>query len=261
MLFRPVAKPSVPLPMGARSVGHYRVAPGFRDAAAVKPFVQIFWGVEGTGALVLNRREQSLGPGQVAVYFPGMEHRVYALDEPWEYRWWTMDGPMAAALTTSVGLACRIHAVGPAPGGVFARLESAILNVTPTGERLASAMAYELLVRAAGCQTQPVQDEMVRETLAIIHREWRNPLLGVANMAERLRTHRSFLSRRFQAAMGIAPVTYLVQLRVQHALNGLKSGNRAMAEIARDCGWLDPNYFSRCIRQATGKSPREFRKQ
>jgi len=84
ILFRSTPTPSANLPFGARSMGHYLVRPGFRDRVLVKQFVQVFWGITGTGALVINGVERKLKPRQIAVYFPGMRHEVYALNTEWE---------------------------------------------------------------------------------------------------------------------------------------------------------------------------------
>ncbi|MBI4023909.1 MAG: helix-turn-helix transcriptional regulator [Verrucomicrobia bacterium] len=259
---RPTAQPSVALPFGARSVGHYRLQPGFRSVVRVIHFVQVFWGLRGAGAVMVNGVERRLGTGEVALYLPGMEHRLYSLNAPWEYWWWTMDGPLAAANATATGLNCaRIYKPGPPPVGLFMKLVTAIQNVTPAGERRASALAYELLTRAAGRCANPSLGEAIQTALDLIHREWSHPALCVKTMAQQLRLHRSSFSRRFHAAMGIAPADYLANLRMQNALSRLRSAHLSIAETARVCGWRDPDYFCRCVRRATGLAPRQFRRQ
>jgi len=61
--------------------------------------------------------------------------------------------------------------------------------------------------------------------------------------------------------MGISPLNYLINLRIQNALNLLMDQRNTVNEVARACGWETPSYFARCIRRATGLSPREFRDQ
>jgi AraC-like DNA-binding protein len=261
LLYRPTASPAAEVPLGARSVGHYRVEPGYRDNVAVKHFVQVFWGVSGYGALVLNGMERTLHPGQVAVYFPGMEHRVYALDVEWEYRWWTMDGSLASACTTAFGLASDIFDVGPAPVKEFKSLAKAIGDIGEAGEIAASALAYRLLALASSRKKPETADPLIQQAREIMQREWGNPALGVEALAYRLRLHRSSFTRRFAEIVGLAPVEYISNLRVQNALSLLKQTDRPVAEIARSCGYTDPNYFSRMIRKATGLSPRQFRER
>lgn len=260
--FRPSLRERAGLPLSARSVGHYRVGPGFRDKVAVKHFVQVFWGVRGVGALVIQGVERHLRPGEVAVYFPGMEHRVYGLNETWEYRWWTMDGLLAVPIASAFGLLpAAAHRPGEMPVKLFENLTEAIQNVTPAGAYRAGAAAYELLtVAAGGCARLPA-DERIGVALRMMQEEWSNPLLGVGTLAQRLRMNRSLFSRVFHRAVGISPIEYLLNLRMQNALSRIKESRQPINEIARECGWREANYFARRVRQATGLAPREFRRQ
>lgn len=258
-IFRPISAPSANLPLGARSVGHYLVRPGYRDFVAVKQFVQVFWGIAGAGALVINGVERTLRPRQVAIYFPGMRHDVHALDQEWEYCWWTMDGPLATSITTAFGLVAEVYNAGPAPLPLFRCLESAIRNQSQAAERQASALAYQLLTIAVSGRRSEGEDHRTNEAIQIIHREWNQPQLCVKQLATRLRMHRSTLSRRFEKAVGIPPVAYLVRLRVQNALSMLKQTKKPIAEVTALCGYNDPNYFARLMHRYTGLSPRRFR--
>jgi len=242
-------------------VGHYLVGPGFRDRVLVKPFVEVFWGIAGTGALVINGAERKLRPRQIAIYFPGMRHEVYALDKEWEYCWWTMDGPLAAGITTSFGLVAEVYNAGPAPLPLFRKMENTIRNQSKAAERRASAIAYQLLTVAVSGRRTGNEDQRVSEAVRIIHREWNQPQLCVKQLADRLHLHRSSLSRRFEKAVGIPPVAYLTRLRVQNALSMLKQTEKPVAEVAALCGYNDPNYFARLMQRCTGRSPRRFRRE
>lgn len=260
-LYRPTPAPSANLPLGARSVGHHLVRPDFRDGILVKPFVQIFWSIAGTGALVINGVERKLRPRQIAVYFPGMRHEVYALNQAWEYCWWTMDGPLATSITTSFGLVADVYNAGPAPLPLFRRLERTIRNQSQAAERQASAIAYQLLALAVSGRRTRNDDHLANEAVRIIHRDWNQPQLCVKQLADRLHLHRSSLSRRFEKSIGIPPVTYLTRLRVQNALSMLKQTEKPVAEVAELCGYNDPNYFARLMHRSTGLSPRHFRSE
>lgn len=259
MIFRPNAAPSPGIPLGARSVGHYRITPSEIERPAVKHFVQVFWGVEGRGTFVIGGEERLLNPGEVAVYMPGMEHNLRALDGIWEYRWWTMDGPLAADVTRGFGFDADIYRAGPAPIHLFERLARAIGDLSRRGERRASAIAYRLLAEAAPGGRIGPEGPAITHVLRTIHRHVGDPSFGVERMAATLDVHRSTLSRLFKEAVGMPPSEYLSRLRLQNALSLLKCTALSVAEIARRCGFEDPNYFSRLVRRRTGMSPRMFR--
>lgn len=226
----------------------------------VKFFVQIFWGVCGTGALVIGGREHVLKPNQVAVYFPGHKHQVYAKDETWEYRWWTMDGPLAESIASEFGLVPGVFNATPPPVDLFRRLARAILDPTPGGERAASILAYQLLVRAAAGARPAVSGTHIEKAVAAANRQWNNPNFSIKALAGELGLHRSQLSREFRRVMGMPLMDYIMRLRLQEALSLLKATDQPVAEIAPRCGFQDPDYFARLIRRKFHASPSQIRR-
>lgn len=262
LLYRPGKSPSLGIPLGARSVGHYRVGSGPVDPSILrKHFVQVFWGIDGTGEIVIDSISHRLSAGQVGLYLPGMAHELNATSDVWEYRWWTMDGPLAEAVVTEFGLAADVFDVGPAPTDRFAALTAAIADVSADGERRAGVIAYELLSLAARKPAPTGGDPLIEQATGQIERRWADASFGVEVLARQLDIHRSTLSRRFHHAVGVPIGEYLTRLRVQNALSLLRETLLSVAEIARRCGYDDPNYFSRLIRRHTGHSPLQFRKR
>ena len=71
---------------------------------------------------------------------------------------------------------------------------------------------------------------------------------------------RSFI-RTFHAAMGTAPITYLIQLRINHAAILLRTSDADITDIAFRAGFQDSNYFTRQFRKLLGIPPRQYRQQ
>jgi len=80
-------------------------------------------------------------------------------------------------------------------------------------------------------------------------------LVQIAGMSRR-----SFL-RAFESAMGCSPIAHLIQLRINRAMELLRTTNHSITEIAYDVGFNDSNYFSRQFRKSMGMTPRSFRQQ
>lgn len=252
-------------------MGHYRIKPGWRDLLFPKAFTQLFWSVSGTGFIKVRERKFPLPPETVGVYFPDEKHEV-GTDDPngWEYRWWTMDGLMSETIVRSLGFGDdRIYRAGVVPVELFEELAREIGDVSYGGEVRADAVAFRLLSTVAAIarpnEAAPVVNgakplrSFRKMALECIQNSWTDPGFGVEQMASALELHRSVLSRRFFQEFGIAPSEYILRWRVQNALRMVSETSLPLRQIAWECGWSDPNYFSRCVRKVAGFTPRMSR--
>jgi len=226
-----------------------------------KPFAEVFWGISGRGQFVIDGVEMILPPDHIAVYLPGMVHEFTAIDDDWEMRWWTMDGPLAADIMTGMGLHPGVFEAGLVPAELFDQLEEAIRDPSPHGERRASAIAFELLTLTHGLGAAGQRDALVNEILGHLTVHWAEYDLSVASLARRFHVHRATLTRKFQAVLGVSPMDYIISMRIQNAMSLLRETTHSVNEISAQCGFNSPNYFARLFRSRTGYAPIEFRKQ
>jgi len=66
--------------------------------------------------------------------------------------------------------------------------------------------------------------------------------------------------RVFSRAIGVTPHQYLVRCRLRRAARWLTDDDRAVTDVAFDCGFGDLSNFVRTFHRAAGVSPRAFRK-
>jgi AraC family transcriptional regulator len=66
--------------------------------------------------------------------------------------------------------------------------------------------------------------------------------------------------RVFGAVVGATPHQYLVRSRLRRAAQALADSERAVTDVAFDCGFGDLSNFVRSFRRAAGVSPRGFRR-
>lgn len=66
--------------------------------------------------------------------------------------------------------------------------------------------------------------------------------------------------RLFSEAYGIPPQKYLTSIRMRHACSLLKDTEMNVTEICVQCGFNDPNYFSRIFKKNMGITPLQYRK-
>jgi transcriptional regulator GlxA family with amidase domain len=66
--------------------------------------------------------------------------------------------------------------------------------------------------------------------------------------------------RLFKQITGMSAIDYINNLRIDKAVELIKSSDRNMTEIAMNCGFSDSNYFSRIFKKQKKISPMQMRK-
>jgi len=83
--------------------------------------------------------------------------------------------------------------------------------------------------------------------------------LSVSEVAEHCNVSPCHLTHVFKAVLGVSPVRYMQQMRVDHAKRLLADESLFVYEVAYKIGLDDPFYFSRMFKKVSGLSPEEFR--
>lgn len=101
-------------------------------------------------------------------------------------------------------------------------------------------------------------DAVVGPALAQLHERPAHPWT-LADLARATATSRTVLSERFSQVVGLPPIQYLTQWRLQLAADHLARGPAKVAAIAAQVGYESEAAFSRAFKRATGLSPAAWR--
>ena len=85
--------------------------------------------------------------------------------------------------------------------------------------------------------------------------------LTVDDIAAAAGLSNSRLSVLFKQKTGSSPKEYHIGLKVQKACSLLSLSDWSIKDIARELGFYDPYYFSRCFSQRMGLSPNNYRRK
>ena len=97
--------------------------------------------------------------------------------------------------------------------------------------------------------------------MQLIRKNYTDSALNVDYLIKQLGIHRSTLNRLFAAKGKCSPGDLIRSLRMEHALELLRTTTMPVKEAAYASGFNDPAYFCRRIRKATGMTPEEIRKK
>lgn len=100
----------------------------------------------------------------------------------------------------------------------------------------------------------------VRELMDILTGNLGNSGLSIPTEAARLGVSFEYLRHCFKQDTGTTPLAYLTMMRIEQAKELLWHREFCtVEEIAAQCGFSDPYYFSRSFKKAVGMSPRAYR--
>lgn len=103
-----------------------------------------------------------------------------------------------------------------------------------------------------------VDDELIDEILAIIKERFTDSEFDVTDIADEVGMSRTQLWRRMKSAFGKTPSELIKEMRLNKAVEMLKSGKFRISEIAYHVGFTDQRYFSRVFQKEFGKTPSEY---
>jgi len=83
----------------------------------------------------------------------------------------------------------------------------------------------------------------------------------VAEMVQQSGLPKRTFDRRFRAATGYSPLSYVQALRIEEAKQLLETGSQAVDSIGREVGYEDVASFRRLFRRITGMSPGDYRRK
>jgi len=127
---------------------------------------------------------------------------------------------------------------------------------------LASSKLRRLLIEAA--RASNTANGKTRETVEYVISYMReNYAKQITNrdIADQVNYHEYYVGKLVQKYTGQTLHRLLKQIRVENASRMLIMTDLSTAEIAEQCGFLSPAYFSDAFRQTVGESPSSFRKR
>ena len=131
-------------------------------------------------------------------------------------------------------------------------------------ESLANALVVNLLRNYSG--TEPLvaiysgglSDRALLKATDYIKDRLDRPI-QIKDLAAFLGISQSHFSRLFKQSTGMSPHQYVIEQRIELAKRLLKKEDRAIADIALDCGFNSQSHLGKHFRQLTGMTPKTYR--
>jgi transcriptional regulator GlxA family with amidase domain len=105
-----------------------------------------------------------------------------------------------------------------------------------------------------------VRDNRISNLLNYIQQHI-SEVITIDDLAEKACQTKSHLIRSFSKIMGITPLQYILQKKIQHAQSLLLSTDMTVSKISEATGFNDVSYFIRLFKKNIGFTPQEYREK
>jgi AraC family transcriptional regulator len=147
-------------------------------------------------------------------------------------------------------------------------LEAEAIQGGPSGRLYADHLAHALVMRFllqgrtrrgnASPAAWPLPRHLLQRVLERMHDLVAD--LDLQTLAAESGYSRSHFLRMFEAATGLTPHRYLLQLRLERAQELIRKGSTSLIDIAALCGFSSHAHMSRVFRQLLGVTPSQYRR-
>ena len=162
------------------------------------------------------------------------------------------DGPFVSSGGVGSALDLALWLVGHFGGEELRQLTAKVMVMDANRASQAPYVADAIVAQAG----HPTIERARRWLNARLERPW-----TMAELAEHCATSQRTLLRRFQEALGLSPVQYAQQLRVERAKALLETTALPLEAITARCGYEDAATFSKVFKRWTALTPREYRQR
>lgn len=224
--------------------------------------------VQGEGLFFINNEIHQLSRGQGFLIPPYTDNNYYPLvGNPWSYRWIGVRGSGSKAIFEKAGLGKTNFIYQHEDIRQMDQLFAAAYDYF-SRDHLYGALGkfYEVVSALVDDYQQETRlglspnQQYVIDAVEILKTEYTDSTLRIDTVAERVKVERTYLYRIFMRYLGVSPKSYLIQLRINQAIELLRNTNDAIGDIAIKVGFSSYVQFAKAFQKARQMSPSTFRK-
>ena len=232
------------------------------------PLLLLQYTVNGTGIFEYNNERYTIGPGKAFLAeIPG-PHRYYypGGNQPWEFYFLLFRPHMILPLWEEVK-----DRLGPAPSmdknslpirmlrDLFAEAYAGRI----TDPYIASSLVYQLMIElargsSAGQRKPSEWPDSVQKAVHYIEANYKS-MMGQEQLADKLGLSKFHMLRIFSKYVGVTPNEYLNRIRIEQAIQLLRTKDWTIEKVAVEVGYSTGSYFIKVFQKLTGQTPGSFR--
>lgn len=250
-------------------IGQNVAKPNYSNGPRQTSYCNMHFIREGKVRLLYGGQQVVLGQGDIFCKFPNTVYTYQLVPSEQDLRmaWITFDGLQAKQILTMSGFAeDRPYRRGGLDKDIEIVLQQ-IFQWCKGNSRKQLMTMYSLMFRIFSklmpekdSEPRQTQNDWVRQSLDFIHAYY-SEKITVEDVAQYVRLHRTHFSKIFTKEVGMPPLNYIIEMRLNRGKKLLLESTLSVTEIALSVGYLDIYSFTRAFTRKFGVPPNKVRKQ
>ncbi|MCR2806870.1 AraC family transcriptional regulator [Paenibacillus soyae] len=224
--------------------------------------------ISGFGAVVIDGVTHNVPPNHAfMVEIPG-DHHYYLppQSEHWEFIFILVRPYHLKALweetVRRIGPVSAIPLDSPPIHAIYNLYREASTNRIDDLYR-ASALVYSFMMELHRFSRLPSSSQeewpsAIRDSILYMNSHFHQPI-GLEQIAEQAALSKYHFNRLFTRTTGQTPIQHLTQIRLEKAVELIRSTSLSLEEIAGQVGYASGSYFTKVFKQHIGCSPSDYR--
>lgn len=232
------------------------------------PLLLFQYTVDGAGVFSTEHESFKISSGRAFLAEIPSSHSYYypGGSQPWEFYFLLFRPQLVQPLWEEIKAK-----LGPAPvidtGSLPIRMLRDITREAHSGKitdpYIASSLLYQFMMElgrlsSSGPRHETEWPAAVRDAVTFIEGHY-NSMIGQEELAEKLGLSKFHLLRTFSKYVGVTPNEYLNRIRIERAVDLLRTTDHSIEAIAVQVGYSTGSYFIKVFHKLTGQTPGNFR--
>lgn len=243
---------------------------GISWGPAIKDHYKIHYVHSGRGVLKTGDRTYELAAGQCFLICPDIISFYKAdSEDPWTYYWVAFNGLNALSYLKRAGLSvenpiinCNMDSnILECFSFMFRESQnqkSGDLNLLGSLYRFLSILIDENISQNLILTTVKKENTYINKAVELIEMNYSSSI-KINEIADTLGLSRKYFSKLFKEALGVTPMDFLLNFRLNKACDLMNNHKLSIGEISRSVGYDDQLLFSRTFKKFKGLSPSDYR--
>lgn len=233
-------------------------------------FTELFYVFHGQGSFIVEENTFSVKEDDLVIVNPNVEHtEISKLPSPLEYIVLGIEGLSFSSELTELGNSYNLYNYKHYKHEVLFYLKALVTelqNKEPSYDVICQNLLEVLiinLVRRTDYALSITSPKTSNKECAIVKKYIDDNFkeqITLDSLAELTHMNKYYLVHSFKKDMGISPINYLIERRINESKMLLETTYLSIGEISNILGFSSQSYFSQSFKKSTNETPNNYRK-